>query len=155
MAVFGTFGSLRHFLNSKVTSPVQSAHSWKMKMAVLHREGVRRFLNMDRLHSWEEVVGTMIKYSKKLQRSGYSSIPWADIIKAAIQIYRRMRSEEVAGKRHLYRPRSWHETERSLEKESRRSTWSKNGKKTGEVAGAPLIICPQAGNSLTGHMKNI
>ena len=114
-------------MNSKFTIPVQSAHSWKMKMAVLHREGVRRLLNMDRLHSWEEVVGTMNKYSKKLQRSGYSSIPRADIIKAAIQTYRRMRGEEVAGKRPLYRPRSWHETERSLEKENRRSTWSKNG----------------------------
>ena len=76
-------------------------------------------------------------------------------MKAAIQTYRRMRSEEVAGKRPLYRPRSWHEIKRSLEKESKKSTWSKSGKKPEEVAGAPLIICPQDGDSLTKHMKSI
>ena len=37
-------------MNSKFTIPVQSEHSWNMKMGVLHREGVRRLLNMDRLH---------------------------------------------------------------------------------------------------------
>ena len=34
-------------------------------------------------------------------------------------------------------------------------TWSKNGNRPKEVAGAPLIICPQAGNSFTEKMKTI
>ena len=85
-------------MNSKFTIPVQSAHSWKMKMAVLHREGVRRLLNMDKLHSWDENVAVMNQYSKKLERSGYSSNTRADVIKASIQTYKRMRTEEAAGK---------------------------------------------------------
>ena len=93
-----------------------------MKMAVLRR--VRRILNIDRLHSWDENVAVMNKYSKKLERSGYSSYTRADIIKALIQTYRRMRTEEAAGRRPQYRPRSWHEIMRSLEKGSKRSTWS-------------------------------
>ena len=67
-------------------------------MAVLHREGVRRLLNMDKLHSWDENVAVMNKYSKKLERSGYSSNTRADVLKASIQTYRRMKTEEAAGK---------------------------------------------------------
>ena len=133
-------------MNSKYTIPVQSAHSWKMKMAVLHREGVRRLLNMDKLHSWDEIVKTLNEYSKKLERSGYSSSTRADVIRAAIQTYRRMRNYEDTGKRPLYRPRNWQESKRNLDKECKKSSWSKSGNRPEEVAGAPLIICPQAGN---------
>ena len=67
-----------------------------------------------------------------------------------------MRTEEAAGKSPLYRPRSSHEIRQSFEKEeSKRSTCFKNEKKAGEVAEAPLIICPQAGDSLTKLMKTI
>ena len=110
---------------------------------------------MDRIHSWEEVVDTMNQYSRKLERSGYKSSTREDIIRSAIQTYRRMRGEEEEGRRPLYRPRIWHESERNLEKESKKSSWSKDGQKPGEVARAPLIICPQAGDSLTARMKNI
>ena len=72
-------------MSSKFTIPIQSAHSWKMKMAVLHREAVRRMLNMDKDHSWEEVTSVLNKYSRKLERSGYSSSTRADIIRSAIQ----------------------------------------------------------------------
>ena len=84
---------------------------------------------MDRLHSGDENVAVRNKYSKKLERSGYSSNTRADVIKASIHTYRRMRTEEAAGKSPLYRPRSWHEIRQSLEKESKRSTCSKNEKK--------------------------
>ena len=110
---------------------------------------------MDKDHSWEEVTSLLNKYSRKLERSGYSSSTRADIIRSAIQTYRRMRKEDREGKRPLYRPREWHEHKRNLEKESKKSSWSKNGKIPGEVARAPLIICPQAGNSLTSRMKDI
>ena len=66
-----------------------------------------------------------------------------------------MRNDEAAGRRPLYRPRAWHENKRAIEKESKKSSWSKNGQKPAVVSGAPLIICPQAGNSLTKNMKNI
>ena len=49
------------------------------------------------LHSWDKVVETLNEYSKKLERSGYSSSTRADVIKAAIQTYRRMRNDEDTG----------------------------------------------------------
>ena len=54
-----------------------------------------------------------------------------------------MRQDEDAGRRPLYRPRGWHETERNLEMENKKSSWAKGGKKLGEVAREPLIICPK------------
>ena len=68
----------------KVPIAIQSGHSWKMKMAVLHRKAVRRMLNRDKAHSWEEVTSVLNNYSKKLERSGYSSSTRADIIRSAI-----------------------------------------------------------------------
>ena len=84
----------------------------------------------------------MNQYSKKLKRSGYKSSTRADIINSAIQTYSNMRQDEDAGRKPLYRPRSWHETGRNLEKENRKSSWAKVGQKPGEVAKATLIICP-------------
>ena len=124
-------------------------------MAVLHRKGVRRLLNMDKLHSWDEFVKTLNEYSKKLERSGYSARTRADVIQAAIQTNRRMKNDEVPGRRPLYRPRTWHKAKRILDKESRKSSWSKTAQRTGEVAGASLIIYPQAGNALNDKMKSI
>ena len=66
-----------------------------------------------------------------------------------------MRKDEDEGKLPLYRPRTWQEQERNLRKEGKRSSWSKAGRKPGEVARAPLIISPQAGNSTTRKMKDI
>ena len=116
-------------MSSKFTIPVQSAHSWRMKMAVLHREAVRRMLNMDKLHSWQEVTATLNIFSKKLERSGYPASVRADVVRSAIQTYWKMRGEEDEGIRPLYRPRTWHEEKRSVEKVSKLSSWCKNGKK--------------------------
>ena len=67
----------------------------------------------------------------------------------------RTRGNEEAGRRPLYRPRNWHEGDRSIEKDSKKSSWSKEGQKPGEMARATLIICPQAGDSLTHRLNTI
>ena len=66
-----------------------------------------------------------------------------------------MRREEEEGKRPLYRPREWQEVERMNKKSSRKTSWSKAGKKAGEIARAPLIISPVAGGSTTKKMKEV
>ena len=56
---------------SKFVIPHTSAHSKKMKMAVLVEEGVRRLRNASRGLEWERSRSVMEKWSRKLQRSGY------------------------------------------------------------------------------------
>ena len=101
------------------------------------------------------VVETLNHYSKKLEISGYSASTRADVLKASIQIYSRIRSEEDTGKRPLYRSREWHEVKRNLEKETKKSSWSKTGQRPGEVVRAPLMISPLAGCLVTSEMKRI
>ena len=66
-----------------------------------------------------------------------------------------MRKDEDEGRRPLYRSSSLCEREREMEKQNKKSTGSKNGKTPGEIARAPLIISPLAGNSMTLLMKEV
>ena len=49
----------------------------------------------------------------------------------------------------------WCEQARDMAKQNKKTSWSKNGKSPGEVARAPLIISPLAGNSMTQKVKEI
>merc|ERR1712016_544155 len=57
--------------SSKFVIPHSSAHSKKMKMAVLVEEGVRRLRNASRGLEWERSRVVMERWSRKLRRSGY------------------------------------------------------------------------------------
>ena len=108
---------------------------------------------MDRLHSGTEVVETLNRYSRKLEKSGYSARSRADIICASIKTYWNIRKDEDEGHRPLYRSKSWCEREREMEKQNKKSSWSKNGKTPREIARVPLIISPLARISMTLLMK--
>ena len=69
--------------------PYTSAHSRKMKMAVLVEEGLR---NHTRGLEWERSRKVMEDWSRKLRRSGYPATMRHEVIKAAVDRYeRRMR----------------------------------------------------------------
>ena len=56
---------------SKMVIPYKSAHSRKMKMAVLVEEVVRRMRNASRGLDAEVTRRVMAEWSRKLRRSGY------------------------------------------------------------------------------------
>ena len=137
--------------SSKFVIPHTSAHSKKMKMAVLVEEGVRRLRNTSRGLDWERSRMVMEKWSRKLRRSGYPATVRHQVIKTAIERWDRMMEEEDAGVRPMYRPREWKENERRLAKEKKRQNWHQS--KEGQVS-APLIIDPTAGN-LAAELKDV
>ena len=75
------------------------------------------------------------------------------VVISAIAAYRKMRRDEDDGVRPLYRPRTWMESRRRLEKVSKRNSWAKVGRTPREMARAPLIISPLAGNRAIGEIK--
>ena len=97
-----------------------SAHSRKMKMAVLVEEGLR---NHTRGLEWERSRKVMEDWSRKLRRSGYPATMRHEVIKAAADRYKKMCMEEDEGVRPIHRPRSWKEKERRREKELKRTNW--------------------------------
>ena len=132
--------------SSKFVIPHTSAHSKKMKMAVLVEEGVRRLRNASRGLEWERSRSVMEKWSRKLQRSGYPATIRHQAIKTALEKWDKMKEEEDAGVRPIHRPREWKEKERRLAKERKKEKWHQA--KEGQVS-APLIIDPTAGNLAT------
>ena len=134
---------------SKFVIPYTSAHSKKMKMAVLVEEGVRRLRNTSRGLDWTRSRIVMEKWSRKLRRSGYPTTVRHQVIKTALERWDKMCEEEDAGVRPVHRPREWKEKERRQAKEKKRQNWHQS--KEGQVS-APLIIDPTAG-SLAEEMR--
>ena len=85
--------------SSKFVIPYTSAHSKKMKMAVLVKEGVRRLRNTSRGLDWERSRVVMERWSRKLRRSGYPATVRHQVIKTALDRWDKMRQEEDAGVR--------------------------------------------------------
>ena len=136
---------------SKFVIPFTSAHSKKMKMAVLVEEGLRRLRNTSRGLEWQRSRVVMEKWSRKLRRSGYPATVRHQVIKTALEKWDKMCEEEDAGVRPVHRPREWKEKERRLAKERKRQNWHQS--KEGQVS-APLIIDPTAG-SLADEFREV
>ena len=134
---------------SKFAIPSNSAHSSKMKKAVLVEEGLRRMRNCSRGMDGHVVRTVMGRWAKKLQRSGYPQTVRHQVIKEAVDKYENMCEVEDAGGRQVHRARKWQKAARRLEKERKVSTWHK--KVEGQMS-APLIIKPTPGD-LTSSMK--
>ena len=105
--------------------PYKSAHSKKMKMAVLVEEGLRRFRNTSRRLDSEKSRKVMANWSRKLKRSGYPVTVRHEVIKTASEKWVKMCEEEDAGGRPIFRPRGWKKEERRLQKEKKASSWHK------------------------------
>ena len=61
----------RYSMNSRIVILYKSAHSIKMEMAVLVKEGVRQIRNNSRGMDGEVLRKVMAQWSRKLIRSGY------------------------------------------------------------------------------------
>ena len=136
---------------SKMVIPYKSAHSRKMKMAVLVEEGVRRMRNASRGLDAEVTRRVMAEWSRKLRRSGYPETVRHEVIRTADERWRRMCEEEDSGVRPVHRPRGWKARERRLERERKVMSWHSS---QDNQPSAPLILDPTAGCQ-TKEMKDV
>ena len=97
--------------------------------------GVRRLRNHSTGLESQEVKKCMVKWAKKLRRSGYPVSFRHQVITASLGRFRRLVTDEENGVRPIHRPREWKRRERRLSKESKRSNWHNENK--GQVS-APL-----------------
>ena len=135
----------------KFVIPYKSAHSKKMKLAVMVEEGLRRLRNHSRGMDWEVKRKVMEEWSRKLRRSGYPQTFRHQVVKSAVVKYEKMCKVEDDGGRPMYRSREWHESARRMEKERKLVSWHQTEKDT---VSAPLILDPTAGG-LTSKIKLI
>ena len=136
---------------AKMVIPYTSAHSRRMKMAVLVEEGLRRLRNYSRGLEWERSRAEMERWSQKLRRSGYPATIRHQVIKAACEKWDLMCEQEDQGVRPVHRQRDWKAKERMKEKEMKVKHWHKS--QVNQVS-APLIIDPTAGG-MTKEMQEV
>ena len=87
-----------------------------MKKRMLANEGLRRMLNISPDLQWEEHVEVKNQFVVKMWRSGYPASWRAEVVSTSIQHYEDMVKDEKDGIRPLFRPRSFMEDERWMEK---------------------------------------
>ena len=142
-------------MSSKYFIPFRSAHSKSMKRSMLANEGLRRLLNMSPTLEWNESVKVMNEFAVKMSRSGYPASWREEAVKVCIQKYEAMVQEDKDGKRPLFRPKYFMAEDKKLSKLKKSSLWHKSGTEEGAKAGAPLIICPSAGEVISKKMKDV
>ena len=77
-------------MNSRIIIRYKSAHSRKMKVAVLVEEGVRRMRNNSRRLDDEVSRKVMALWSRKLRRSGYPPTVRHEVIRTACEKWQKM-----------------------------------------------------------------
>ena len=98
---------VRHsFYEKPITSPLvfhgRGACATRQKIVTLAEEIKRRMLNMDPLHSKEERIEIILKFSQKMVDSMYVPETRREILTSGITRYYRLVLQELAGKRSLY-----------------------------------------------------
>ena len=99
---------VRHsYYKKPSTSPLvfhaRGACPARQKIIILAEEMKRRLFNQDRSHSVEERMVDGKIFIQKLIDSGYDKATRLEILKAGIKRYYRLRLQEAAGNRRLYR----------------------------------------------------
>ena len=88
------------------------------------------------------------KFARKLRRSGYPHSFRHQVIKSALDRWKRMCKEEDEGVRPVHRPREFRREERKVAKISKKQNWHQGGSQLS----APLILEPVAG-PLVGQLQ--
>ena len=98
----------------KYTIPYSSAHSDKMKMAVLVEDGLRRLRNYSQGLELEKKRLVLASYSMKLKWSRYPVTKRHQVIKTVCLKYDKMCEDDRSEVRPIHRSRSWKGRERRL-----------------------------------------
>ena len=120
---------IRHtYYEKPTTSPLvfhgRGACSVKQKIMILSEEVRRRLYNQDPQHSLEERARILEMFSQKLVDSGYAAEIRKEILESGIKRYFRMRLNEVAKIRNLYRTPEEMKTSRN-QKQKATKAWFK------------------------------
>ena len=139
--------TIRHSFYQKPTSSPLVFHGrgacpTKQKITILGEEIRRRMYNMDPLHSTEERKDVLAEFSQKMIDSGHTKEVQKEIICSGVRRYYRLRLQDVARTRNLYRNQEKMSTCRKAKWRKVRA-WFKpqrEGEKVGMLKNHPELV---------------
>ena len=131
----------------------RSAMSEKVKVTTMVQEVIRRLRNMSPYVLKEEVNEELGRFAEKMKRSGYGEKTRKMVIVAGKKGYDRMKREDEAGIRKLYRKHEDGEKMRWAKKLGGKSSWFK-GREGKEQSGEEATVQKIVGNMVKKHGKN-
>ncbi|KXJ09015.1 hypothetical protein AC249_AIPGENE13966 [Exaiptasia diaphana] len=84
-------------------------------------------LNCSTLLPWEQTVTHINQMVARMQYTGYKEEFRYDVVKSALNAYRRILALDKQGLRPMYRPKEWKKAERDEKKREKRTSWYKRG----------------------------
>lgn len=114
---------------SKAVVHQRSALSKQCKRIIMTQEVPRVLLNCSRLLPWEQTVSHVNSMVVRMQYSGYDQQFRYEVVRSAIDAYRRILAMDQQGIRPFYREKEWKKAERESEKKKKKRTWYKAGNK--------------------------
>ena len=124
-----------------------SAQPWGQKRTTLTQELIRRLLNCSRELSCEKKRKHLDNFMQLLKNSGYSEAFRLEILKSGLHGFNNILKADRDGTRPMYRPKSWKESARWLEKKRKKSNWLGNFWKS------CIFVPPTPGSELKKRMQ--
>ncbi|KXJ14577.1 hypothetical protein AC249_AIPGENE4819 [Exaiptasia diaphana] len=91
------------------------------------QEVLRVLLNCSTLLPWEQTVTHINQMVARMQYTGYKGEFRYDVVKSALNAYRRILALDQQGLRPMYKPKEWKKAERDEKKREKRTSWYKRG----------------------------
>ena len=114
-------------VSSRAVIHRNAALSMKNKRTILTQECIRVIRNCHSLIGEQKRAEHLTYYMKRLQVAGYDKSFRAQILRTALAATNKMRTEEISGKRPMYRARTWKREERRKEKRMKSKNWYRKG----------------------------
>ena len=114
-------------ISSKSVIHPRSAIPYKTKRTIMTQEVLRVLLNCSSLLAWEQTVRHLNDMVARMQYTGYDQQFRFEVVKSALEAYRRILEMDREGVRPLYRPKGWKRAERDERKKDKRVNWYRKG----------------------------
>ena len=115
----------------------RSAMPLSIKRASLIQEGVRILRNTAKSSPWSSKAKLLSDFSNRMRISGYHDSFRLHIIKAAVEIYENQVAEDEAGRKPLYREKSWNKEDRRNNKLITKTAWYRPAEAVGCFPATP------------------
>ena len=110
-------------MTAKKVMLAASAQPWGQKRTTLTQELIRRLLNCSKALNCSTKRKHIDNFMQLLKNSGYSQKFRTEILMSGLKGYNKILKAERDGVRPMYRPKSWKESARWLEKRKKKNDW--------------------------------